>query len=66
MSDEFIRFFEEKGVKISVGERGFRDNIYMERLWRKFKYEHVYLKETPSLKDLQKIAVIMVPGYSRA
>jgi len=26
----------------------------MERLWRTYKYEHLYLKESPSLKDLKR------------
>ena len=32
------------GAKISVGERGFKDNIVMERFWRSYKWEFVYLQ----------------------
>jgi len=34
---------------------GFRDNIYMERFWRTYKYECVYLREINTLKDIREI-----------
>jgi len=34
---ELIRLFEEQGVKISVGNMGFKDNMYIERFWRTYK-----------------------------
>jgi len=35
----FVTLFKEAGVKISVGELGFRDNVVMERFWRSYKWE---------------------------
>ena len=31
MSNEFIKLFEENGVNRSVGDKGFKDNIVIER-----------------------------------
>lgn len=37
MGDDFTSVFKENGTKISVGERGFKDNIVLERFWRTYK-----------------------------
>ena len=43
--DDFIDVLRVHGVAISMDGRGrFSDNIFVERLWRSFKYEEVYLK----------------------
>jgi len=44
-SDEFTRFvLEDMEVRISMDGKGRAiDNIFIERLWRSVKYEHVYL-----------------------
>ena len=42
---EFTQVQQEHGVKISMDGKGrYRDNIFVERLWRTVKYEEVYLK----------------------
>ena len=42
----------EKGIKISMDGRGRAlDNIFIERLWRTVKYEHVYLQEIASVQQ---------------
>jgi putative transposase len=44
-SSEFIGALEAKGVAISMDGRGqWRDNVFVERLWRSVKYEDVYLR----------------------
>src|SRR5689334_7095296 len=44
-SDDFIDVLRIHGVAISMDGRGrFSDNIFVERLWRSFKNEEVYLK----------------------
>jgi putative transposase len=41
----FTGLLEQQGVKISMDGRGiYRDNLFVERLWRTVKYEEVYLK----------------------
>jgi putative transposase len=33
------------------GRGGWRDNVFVERLWRTIKYEHVYLRAYDSVSD---------------
>ena len=43
-SSEFIGVLEDAGVRVSMDGRGcWRDNVFVERLWRSIKYEEVYL-----------------------
>lgn len=43
-SELYTKFLTEKGVQISMDGKGRAiDNIFIERLWRSVKYEHVYL-----------------------
>jgi putative transposase len=43
-SCEFISVLKENGIKISMDGKGrWRDNVFIERLWRSLKYECVYL-----------------------
>lgn len=44
-SDVFIAQLKEKGIQPSMDGKGRAiDNIFIERLWKTVKYEHVYLK----------------------
>ena len=43
-AEEFANAVLSKGVKLSMDGRGaWRDNVFVERLWRSVKYERVYL-----------------------
>lgn len=43
-SEAFTGLLEQSGVRISMDGKGsYRDNIFIERLWRTVKYEEVYL-----------------------
>jgi putative transposase len=43
-ADEFLDVLKAKGVQISMDGKGrWRDNVFVERLWRSVKYEEVYL-----------------------
>ena len=43
--EAFTGLLKRHGVKISLDGKGsYRDNIFIERLWRTVKYEEVYLK----------------------
>ena len=43
-SEEFVQAVQERGCKLSMDGRGaWRDNVFVERLWRSVKYERVYL-----------------------
>ena len=44
-SEAFTGLLKEHGVRISMDGKGsYRDNLFIERLWRTLKYEEVYLK----------------------
>jgi len=43
-SAAFIGVLQEKGIQISMDGKGcWRDNVFVERLWKSVKYEEVYL-----------------------
>ncbi len=43
-SAAFIRVLEHNGIQISMDGKGcWRDNVFVERLWKSVKYEEVYL-----------------------
>ncbi len=44
-AEEFTSVVLAKGCKLSMDGRGaWRDNVFVERLWRSVKYERVYMK----------------------
>jgi putative transposase len=46
---------DAKDIQISMDGKGrYRDNIFVERLWRTVKYEEVYLKEYTSISEAEK------------
>ena len=50
--DGFTSLLERHGVRISMDGKGrYRDNLFIERLWRTVKYEEVYLKAYQDGKD---------------
>lgn len=49
-SAEFTGVLKEHGIQISMDGKGcWRDNVFVERLWRTIKYEEVYLKAYDSV-----------------
>lgn len=51
-SIEFIDFLKAHGIRISMDGKGcWRDNVFVERLWRTIKYEHVYLHAYDSIGE---------------
>ena len=58
----FTGLLEQHGIKISMDGKGsYRDNLFIERLWRIVKYEEVYLKAYQNGKD----ARIEIGNYLR-
>lgn len=54
-SEAFTSVLKAWNVKISMDGKGrFRDNIFIERLWRTLKYERIYLKTYESGTELSK------------
>ena len=51
-SSEFTGLLKENGIQISMDGKGcWRDNVFVERLWKSIKYEEVYLKAYDSVAD---------------
>ena len=51
-STEFIKVLASREIKISMDGKGaWRDNIFVERLWRTIKYEEVYLRAYASVPE---------------
>lgn len=49
-SDEFTGVLKSFGIEISMDGKGsWRDNVFVERLWRSLKYEEVYLRAYESV-----------------
>ena len=49
-AEEFTRVVLHAGCRLSMDGRGaWRDNVFVERLWRSVKYERVYLKAYDSV-----------------
>lgn len=51
-SDDFTSVLLAAGVRISMDGKGrWRDNVFVERLWRSLKYEEVYLKAYDTVSE---------------
>ena len=49
---EFTGLLKEYGIRISMDGKGcWRDNVFVERLWRSVKYEEVYLRAYDSVSE---------------
>ena len=51
-SEDFTSVLINNGIKISMDGKGrWRDNVFVERLWKSVKYEEVYLKAYGSIAE---------------
>lgn len=49
-SDTFTGELKRHGIRISMDDKGaWRDNVFVECLWRSIKYEEIYLKAYDSV-----------------
>ena len=54
-SHVFTEFLKEQGIRLSMDGRGaWRDNIFVERLWRSVKYEEVYVQAYDSVSAARR------------
>jgi putative transposase len=64
-SEAFTSVLKTWNVRISMDGKGrFRDNIFIERLWRTLKYERIYLKAYESGAELFKDLKIWFAWYN--
>jgi putative transposase len=65
-SAAFTGLLLENGIKISMDGRGsWRDNVFVERLWRSVKYEEVYLRAYDSVGDARASLDRYLTFYNR-
>ena len=51
-SHDFTSVLLKAGIAISMGGKGsWRDNVFVERLWRSIKYEEVYLRAYDTVSE---------------
>jgi putative transposase len=54
-SQAFPGRLKEEGIKISMDGKGrWRDNVFVERIWKSIKYEEVYLQAYASVSDARQ------------
>ncbi len=54
-STDFVAALKEKNIRISMDGKGcWRDNVFVERVWRSIKYEEVYLRAYDSVSEAKQ------------
>jgi putative transposase len=54
-SEAFTQVLKDNDIRISMDGKGaWRDNVFVERLWRSVKYEEVYLNAYESMSEAKK------------
>ncbi|OQW36143.1 MAG: integrase [Nitrospira sp. SG-bin1] len=65
-SQTFTGFLKDQGIQISMDGAGrWRDNVFVERLWRTLKYEEVYLHAYETLRDAHQGVARYVTFYNQ-
>jgi putative transposase len=65
-SEAFTGVLIKNGVAISMDGKGsWRDNVFVERLWRSVKYEEIYLRAYGSVRDARASIVRYLDFYNR-
>jgi putative transposase len=63
---EFTNLLKDQGIQISMDGRGcWRDNVFVERLWRSLKYEEVYLHAYETVHDAHQGVARYVAFYNQ-
>ena len=65
-SKEFIGTLKDNDIRISMDGKGaWRDNVFVERLWRSVKYEEIYLNAYESIKEAKDGIGQWIEFYNR-
>ena len=63
---EFIEVLREHAIQVSMDGKGcWRDNVFVERLWKTIKYEHVYLHAYETVSDARAKIAIYLDFYNQ-
>ena len=64
-SKNFTDVLKENAIRISMDGKGaWRDNVFVERLWRSIKYEEVYLNAYESMKEAKQRIGVWINYYN--
>ena len=64
-SSDFIGTLERHGIAISMDGKGcWRDNVFVERLWKTIKYEHVYLHAYATVSEAKAKLAAYIDFYN--
>ncbi|MGH8441087.1 MAG: IS3 family transposase [Pseudomonas sp.] len=64
---EFTRLLKDHGIQISMDGTGcWRDNVFVERLWKSIKYEEVYLHAYETVSAAQQGLELYLTFYNQA
>ncbi len=65
-ADEFTQAVHARGCRLSMDGRGsWRDNVFVERLWRSVKYEEVYLHAYDAVNEARRSIRQYLDWYNR-
>ena len=66
-AEEFVKAVKERGCRLSMDGRGaWRDNVFVERIWKSVKYERVYLHAYDSVNEARKSIMQYLDWYNRS
>lgn len=65
-SSDFTGLLKQHGIRLSMdGQGAWRDNVFVERLWKSVKYEEVYLKAYESVSQAREGLAKYFEFYNR-
>ncbi len=65
-ASDFIDVLREHAIRISMDGKGcWRDNVFVERLWKTIKYEHVYLHAYETVSEARSRLATYLDFYNR-
>jgi putative transposase len=66
-AEAFVQAVKDRGCKLSMDGRGaWRDNVFVERLWKSVKYEEVYLHAYDSVSEARRSVMRYLDWYNRS
>ena len=66
-AEEFVQAVKDRGCQISMDGRGaWRDNVFIERLWKTVKYERVYLYAYDSVNEARDSIIQYLDWYNQS
>jgi putative transposase len=66
-AEEFVKAAQDRGCRLSMDGRGaWRDNVFIERLWKSVKYERVYLYAYNSVNEARRSIMHYLDWYNRS